>query len=143
MNIKRKLRFSIASVLMVMVIVALVGRTSMDRVRMALLSQELALHDSVEHQRALVAQRRLDVETLKSQVPPGTNMQLLNWWAKPTSSNGEEQVSHLLIHPASIELRRELARIRNAELRLVRDQAKLVEREKELRLRVEDRVPKT
>ncbi len=99
MNIKRTARFSIASVLLAMTIVALVGRTSLDHVRLAQLSQDLALHDSVEHQRSIVAQRQIQLAALRSQLPSETNVQFRNRWVLPGASNNDEQVTRIAITP--------------------------------------------
>lgn len=142
MNIKRNLRFSIAGVLMAMVITALVGRLSLDHMRTVQLNQELALHDSVELQRSIVAQKQLEVEALKNQLTRETNIQLIDRYVLPASSNHDDEVVRIAITPSAIPPRQELARIRNAGLRLMREQAVLVERENKLRSKVEARVPK-
>ncbi len=89
-----------------------------------------------------MAQKQLEVEALKNQLTRETNIQLIDRYVLPASSNHDDEVVRLAITPSAIPLRQELARIRNAGLRLMREQAVLVERGNKLRSKVEARVPK-
>ncbi len=122
-----------------MVVVALVGRVSLDRARIVSLNRELALHDAVERQRSRVAQRQLELDAMIKQAWPQAELQYLYRWIGTSRSQKNRRVE---VTPSAIGLRRQMTTIRGAELRLKMEQAILDEEEKKLRSKVDNRTPK-
>ncbi|MEL6105370.1 MAG: hypothetical protein AAFU85_05010 [Planctomycetota bacterium] len=136
-------KFSIANVLMLMIVVALGARVALDSKRIANLEREVALYDAVERQRFVVDQRKLELEAIINQTKPQAELQSLYRWVGANRVNLGQQITSYEITPLTNGLRRQKAKIRNAELRLRSEQAILRDKEQKLKSRVEGRAPRT
>lgn len=136
---KRLTRISIANVLMLTMFVALVARVTLDWERLAKLRREIAFHDAVERQRLLVAQRKLELDAVLKQAAPHEQLQSIYRLAGTNRTGSRQQITPSEFSPPSFGMRRQMAIIRNATLRLKSEQAILEDQERRLRSKVEAR----
>lgn len=133
----RPIRFSVANLLFLTVIAALLGRVLLDRAQMTNMRHELRLHDSVARLRSVVANGRTKVQSLKQQMQLemklGVDSQSPFQWLEITLQGSEKPFGKSEVAPPGVGTRRGLLQLRKAAVRLELENTRLETQEKELR----------